>query len=97
MCFSSANIDTLDNKNQLLVDIFLEYIQHNLPEGVSVIVQKVMQFTKELLLLSVFAEVAGDVTKAISYWGLLTVVTLLKRRTTNNNYTFYTLLYSFAT
>ena len=50
MCFSSANIDTLDNKNQLLVDIFLEYIQHNLPEGVSVIVQKVMQqFTKELL------------------------------------------------
>ena len=47
-------------------DIFLEYIQRNLPEGVNMIVQKVIQwFTKELLL-PVITGAAGDVTKVVS-------------------------------
>ena len=48
-------------------DIFLEYIQRNLPEGVNMIVQKVIQwFTKELLILPVITGAAGDVTKVVS-------------------------------
>ena len=48
-------------------DIFLEYIQRNLPEGVNMMVQKVIQqFPKKLLLLLVFTGAAGDVTKVIS-------------------------------
>jgi len=49
-------------------DIFLEYIQRNLPEGVNMIVQKVSRIciiTKELLLL-VLTGTFGDVTKIIS-------------------------------